>query len=123
MTTGGEFDSPYPFLVKNVEQLHSQQITFAQFLANLDFNDVYLRHWALALQNLQLPARLPSAPHLLEGIRQAVEMIWQCCGELRDPDTHDDEARLEAALELAREGHEVIREVLRVAEDTLDELD
>ena len=119
----GEKDSPYPFLVKSVRRLHDQQITFQQFLANLDISDSYLQHWAAGLEKLTLPNGLESAPHLLQGIQDGVEMLWEASGELREVDTHDEPQRLEAALLLAREGHELVLEVLRSTEQSLEELE
>ena len=115
-------DSPYPFLVQSVERLHQEQLTLAQFLTNLDVADMYLQHWAARLEKIPLPPGLDSASHLLNGIQQGVAMLWEASGELREADTHDDPERLDAALVLAQEGHELILEVLRCSEQSLEEL-
>lgn len=115
-------DSPYPFLVKSVERLHQEEITFPEFLTNLDVADLYLQHWAARLEKISLPPGLDSAPHLLKGIQEGVAMLWEASGELRAADTHEDPDRLDAALVLAQEGHELVLEVLRCSEQSLEEL-
>ena len=114
--------SPYPFLVKSVERLYNDEISVEQFLRNMDVSDRYLEHWAARLEELELPAGLRSAPHLLNGIQEGIRMLWEASAELREASTHDDPDRLDAALVVAREGHELALEVLRSSEQSPEEL-
>lgn len=116
-------DSPYPFLVKSVNGLHSERLTFVEFLRNLDTSDLYLKHWAESLQQFKVPVGLPDGSTLLKNLQGGVEMLWEASGALREPITHDDPARLDAALSLAKKGHEQILATLSATERTLSSLE
>jgi hypothetical protein len=116
-------DSPYPFLAKSVDGLHAERLTFVEFLRNLDTSDLYLKHWAESLQQLKVPQGLPNAALLLQSLQGGVEKLWEASGALREVATHDDPARLEAALRLAKAGHEQVLEALNASEQTLSGLE
>ena len=116
-------DSPYPFLLKSVNGLHSERLTFVEFVRNLDTSDLYLKHWAESLQQLEIPRGLPHAASLLKSMQDGVEMLWEASGALRDPATHDDPAKLDGALILAKQAHEQILAALNATEQTLASLE
>ena len=115
-------ETPYQFLCQLVERLHNRELDFDQFLHGLDASDEYLRGWASSLQELQPPPGLEAGPRIQSCAFEGVQLLWESSGDLRQAETHAHPELVEAALNKAQEGHELIQEIFRLTEESIDTL-
>lgn len=95
-----------------MDRLDRGEVSAEEYLDLLDAAGMYLDLWAESTAHLTLPDDLEEAPRLLQSLREGLAILSECVQELANPELVD----RTAVLTRAGEGHELVEEILLLAQ-------